>query len=122
MLRRVRNSLSSQRVLCSLLSLSLLAPLPVPGQTGLGSITGETIDPTGAKLPHSSLRLVEKSTGSTSTTEANAEGIFIFPSVAVGHYTLTIKAAGFRERQIDNLDVSAYQRVSLGKVALEIGA
>jgi hypothetical protein len=104
------------------LSLLLLAGLLLPGQTGLGSITGDVVDPSGAKLPNASLRIVEKSTQTAFATVANNEGIFIFPAVAVGHYTLTIKAPGFRDRQIDNLDVSAYQQVSLGKLTLEVGA
>src|SRR5579871_5392570 len=95
--------------------------LPFYGQTGLGSITGEVVDPSGAKLPHATLRLIETATQTAFSTAANAEGIFIFPSVAVGHYTLTITAAGFRERQLANLDVSAYQQVSLGKLTLEVG-
>jgi len=104
------------------LSLLMLSGLPLFGQTGLGSITGDVVDPSGAKLPNASLRLVEKATQTAFATVANGEGIFIFPSVAVGHYTLTIKAPGFRDRLVDNLDVSAYQQVSLGKVALEVGS
>jgi hypothetical protein len=103
------------------ISLLLLAALPLFGQTGLGSITGEVVDPTGANLPHANLRLVETSTQTSFATEANAEGIFTFPSVPVGHYTLTIKATGFRDRRMENLEVSAYQQVSLGKLALEVG-
>jgi hypothetical protein len=95
--------------------------LPLIGQTGLGSITGKVVDPSGASLPHAELRLVETSTQAVSSTAANVEGIFIFPSVAVGHYTLTIKAAGFRERQLNNLEIAAYQQVSLGNLPLEIG-
>ncbi len=95
--------------------------LPMFGQTGLGSVTGEVVDPSGAKLPHASLRLVEKSTQTTFATQANGEGIFTFPSVAVGQYTLTVKAAGFRDRQLDNIGVSAYQQVSLGNLQMEVG-
>ncbi len=110
------------RHVCKLaLACALTASLPVYGQTGLGSITGEVLDPAGAKLPNASLRLVEKSTQTTLTTVANAEGLFTFPSVPVGHYTLTIKAAGFRDRQLDNLEINAYQQVALGKLTLEIG-
>src|SRR6202041_2222911 len=95
--------------------------LPLLGQTGLGSITGEVVDPSGAKLPRASLQLVETSTQTKSTTLANDDGIFTFPSVAVGHYTLTIKATGFRDRQLENMEVSAYQQISLGKLTLEVG-
>ncbi|HUA62206.1 MAG TPA: carboxypeptidase regulatory-like domain-containing protein [Verrucomicrobiae bacterium] len=108
------------RGLFAILALAVPA-LPVFGQTGLGSITGEVVDPSGAKLPHATLQLVEVATQTTFSTSANAEGIFTFPSVAVGHYTLMIKAAGFRDRQINNLDVSAYQQISLGKLTLEVG-
>ncbi len=113
--------LSLSRTFYLVVAVSLLASLPSFGQTGLGSVTGEVVDSSGAKLPHANLRLVESSTQTTFTTAANSEGIFTFPSVAVGHYTLTITAAGFRDRQMDNLDVSAYQQVSLGKLTLEVG-
>src|ERR1700679_2568350 len=109
--------LSKPRQVFAVLAFSL--GLPLLGQTGLGSITGEVVDPSGAKLPHASLQLVETSTQTKFATSANDDGIFTFPSVAVGHYTLTIKAAGFRDRQLDNLEVSAYQQVSLGKLTLE---
>src|SRR5271165_1053498 len=109
------------RTLCLVATIFCLAALPLLGQTGLGSITGEVVDSTGANLPHADLRLVEKSTQTTFATSANGEGIFTFPSVAVGRYTLTIKATGFRDRQLDNLDVAAYQQVSLGKVTLDVG-
>src|SRR5215469_16450194 len=102
------------------LTLVLAARAPLFGQTGLGSITGEVLDPTGAHIPRASVRLVEKSTQTVLTTASNTEGIFTFPSVPVGSYTLTMKATGFRDRVLDNLDVTAYQQISLGKLALEI--
>jgi len=103
------------------LALTLLAGAPTYGQTGLGSITGEVLDPSGADLPNAAIKLVETATKTTSQTTANAAGIFTFPSVAVGHYTLTLSAPGFRERRLENLEVSAYQQISLGKLTLEVG-
>jgi len=104
-----------------LLVFALMIPTSLFAQTGLGSITGEVLDPTGATIPRANLKLVEIATKTTSLATANADGIFIFPSVAVGHYTLTITAPGFRDRQLDNLEVSAYQQISLGKLTMEIG-
>jgi len=113
--------LHSARTVRNSLTFFLLAAPYLFGQTGLGSVTGEVVDPSGSNLPNANLRLVETSTQTTFTTTANGEGIFTFPSVAVGHYTLTIAAAGFRDRRLENLEVSAYQQVSLGKLALEVG-
>jgi hypothetical protein len=119
MVKMIKHMSRHVRNLC--LAALLACRLPLFGQTGLGSITGEVNDPSGAKLPHASLRLVEKSTQTTFATQANGEGIFTFPSVAVGQYTLTIKAAGFKDKQMDNIDVAAYQQVSLGHLQMEVG-
>ena len=109
------------RQVCCISVFAILAYAPTYAQTGLGSITGEVLDPSGADLPNATIKLVETSTRTTSQTAANTDGIFTFPSVAVGHYTLTISAPGFRQRQLENLEVSAYQQVSLGKLTLEVG-
>ncbi len=91
------------------------------GQAGLGSITGEVADPSGAKVPHARLRLVEGSTQTALETTSNDDGIFSFPSVLVGQYVLTVTAPGFKEKRLANLNVSAFQQLSLGKVSLELG-
>jgi hypothetical protein len=103
------------------LAFTLSACLYLFGQAGLGSINGELRDATGARLPNAALRLVEGDTGIATTTVSNQEGLFVFPSVVTGSYTLTIKAPGFKDRQLDNLLVSAFQKVSLGQITLEVG-
>ncbi|HEY2015937.1 MAG TPA: carboxypeptidase regulatory-like domain-containing protein [Bryobacteraceae bacterium] len=100
---------------------SLLALVPLYGQAGLGSITGEVVDSSGAKLPHAVLRLVEASTQIASTTVTNDQGLFNFPSVVVGNYALTIKAPGFKDKALSNLLVNAFQQLSVGQVTLEVG-
>jgi hypothetical protein len=112
----------SVRTRLATLALSLLLPaLPVFGQAGLGSINGTLLDPAGARLPNARLKLVETSTQIASTTISNAEGLFNFPSVVVGRYTLTIAAPGFKEKKLANLSVNAFQQLSLGQLSLEVG-
>jgi hypothetical protein len=114
MFRTVRSVLAS-------LAFFLLAAAPLFGQAGLGSITGEVLDSTGARLPHATLRLLETSTQTVSTTMTNDVGLFNFPSVLVGHYTLTISSPGFKEKQLANLALTAFQQLSLGQISLEVG-
>ena len=74
--------LSLSRGFYLVVAASIVISLPLFGQTGLGSVTGEVVDSTGAKLPHANLELVENSTQTTFTTAANAEGIlFSHPSL-----------------------------------------
>src|SRR5690348_11078534 len=105
------------------LLLLFIAPcgLPLFGQGGPGSITGEVLDASGASLPHANLRLVQAATGIAVTTLSNQEGLFAFPSVAVGEYSLTIKASGFKEQLLDHLSVNAFQQLSLGKITMVVG-
>jgi hypothetical protein len=103
------------------LAFALSACLCVLGQTGLGSINGDVRDASGAKIPNASLRLVENDTGIVTSTTSNAEGLFNFPSLVIGQYTLTISAKGFKDKKLANLNVSAFQQVSLGSITLEVG-
>ena len=91
------------------------------GQSGLGSINGELRDATGARIPNATVRLVEASTAIATTTSSNQEGLFNFPAVVVGQYTLTVKAAGFKDKVLANLSLSAFQQLSLGQIPLEVG-
>ena len=55
-------------------------------------------------------------------TTANESGLFTFPSVVVGTYTVTISHAGFKEKKIENLNVNGFQQVALGQITLDVGA
>src|SRR5580704_3091230 len=101
--------LSLSRSFCFVAAASLLASLPLFGQAGLGSITGEVLDSSGARLPHAAVRLVEDSTQTVSTTTTNDEGLFNFPSVVFGHYSVTITSPGFKDKRVSNLIVNAFQ-------------
>src|SRR5881227_3457794 len=113
--------MSLSRPVSAALAILFTAALVLFGQAGLGSITGEVLDATGARLPHATLRLVETDTQAVSSTVTNDVGIFNFPSVAVGRYTLTITSAGFKEKRLSNLTLTAFQQLSLGQIGMEIG-
>jgi hypothetical protein len=91
------------------------------GQAGLGSITGTVIDPTGAVVPSAAVKLTEVSTQGTRAISSNEAGLFSLPSVTPGQYRITITAAGFKDKVLDNITVNAFQQISLGQIGLEIG-
>ena len=90
-------------------------------QGGLGSITGTVIDPSGAVVPGASVRLLEVSTQGARAISTNEAGLFTLPSVVPGKYTITITASGFKEKKLENIALNAFQQISLGQLALEVG-
>src|ERR1044071_4703152 len=64
-------------------------------QASLTSIVGRVIDPSGAAIPHVSVKAVEDATQQTYSGVTNAEGLYSFPFVRSGVYTITANAPGF---------------------------
>src|ERR1043166_5394425 len=109
--------------LIQLLVLSLLlAAAPIFAQSGLGSITGIVQDPSGGLVAGASVRLTQNTTQGSRTTTTTDAGLFTFPSVVVGTYTVRISHPGFKEKKIENLGINAFQQVSLGQITMEVGA
>ena len=85
-----------------------------------GSISGRIVDPTGAVVPNIKLALRSDETGITRDTVSTGDGLYTFPSVAVGAYTVTAEAAGFKKAIAHNVKVEVAQRVQLD-LTLEVG-
>jgi hypothetical protein len=97
-----------RRILILSLLLAAVA-LPLAAQSLTGTISGTVKDEQGGVLPGATLALTGK-TG-TRTTVTDAEGIYRFPGLDVGTYSVTASLSGFRTKRQDNVVVG------LGKVA-----
>jgi hypothetical protein len=97
-------------------------PVSLFGQAGLGTITGTVVDHSGAVIAGASVQVVQLTTKTTRDVVSNGQGIFDLPSLVPGTYTLTVGAKGFREEKLDNIVINAFQELSLGEIALEVGA
>lgn len=76
----------------------VLAALPTPAkaQSTSASLAGTISDPTGAVIPSASVTIENTGTGLTRTAESSASGTFLFPSLPVGPYQLTVEKDGFQ--------------------------
>jgi hypothetical protein len=85
----------------------------------LGTITGEVKDSSGAVVPGATVTAVNKATNATRTTASNAVGLFDFPALPPGQYTVKIELDGFKTatRELE-LQVQQTARVDF---ALELG-
>lgn len=95
----------------------------VPGaRAGVtGSISGTVADASGAVVPGANVTVLNTETGIKETTETNAQGYYTFPVLPTGHYTVTVRAKGFKEYAQTGLaiDVNSALRVD---ATLEVGA
>jgi hypothetical protein len=63
-------------------------------QTGAGNIQGTVKDPTGAVVPGAKVSIVHTATGGASSTLSNDVGFYLFPSMQVGIYEISVGSAG----------------------------
>ena len=100
--------------LLSLFAASLLSQ-------ALSSLNGTVTDPSGALVPNASVELANLDTSARRTTTTNASGLYSFPQLQPGRYSLTIKAQGFSARNFNEL-VLAVATPTTQNVLLEVGA
>lgn len=89
-----------------LLSAGMIAPRALHAAVG-GSISGTVTDPRGAVVPNATLNLVDTGQQTRYQVTTDNQGTYSFPNLPVGHYELTISAAGFTSQRKTNLIVDA---------------
>jgi len=80
-------------------------------QVGNGSIAGQVTDATHAAVPNAMLRLVNSDTGVVREARSDAGGIYNFPVVPPGIYTVRAELTGFKSFEVTNLEVQVAQQV-----------
>src|SRR6267143_826940 len=76
-------------------------------QTGTSGITGSVRDTAGAAVPGASVTATNDATGVAYTQVTTDSGLYAFPSVPVGDYTVTVEKQGFKkfQKNHNNLEV-----------------
>lgn len=110
-----------RRVPVALMFIALLLAGLLSGQNITGVITGTVKDSAGAVIPGAHVTLRNQQTQALQITRTNDLGIFVFPSVLPGTYTLEVSAPGFRVHEIRDIGLTMNERRSLGEIVLEVG-
>jgi hypothetical protein len=85
-----------------------------------GTIRGTVADPSGAVVPGAKVAAILMQANVTRATETNAEGVYVFPALPVGQYSVVVKAEGFQEYRQPEVEVQI-GHVALVNVGLELG-
>ncbi len=73
------------------------------GQTSTSLLSGTIFDKSGAVITGASVTATNERTGTSLKQSSNAAGLYAFPSLPVGTYTITVEAPGFKTaRQTSN--------------------
>ena len=98
----------------------LFAALGAWAQTSTSELSGTVRDNSGAVVPGVGITLVNEATGTTYKQQTTAAGLYSFPSLPVGSYTVTAEAAGFKTARLTK-NVLAVGSPLQVDVTLEIG-
>jgi hypothetical protein len=85
-----------------------------------GVITGVVRDNSGAVIQKAHVAVHNDSTGLTTNTETDSQGIFVSPPLHPGNYSVEIEAAGF-QTEVEHVRLEVGQRVS-ADATLVVGA
>ena len=110
-----------RRLTSGILIFLLLASVPAFGQGTRGSLSGIAKDPNGAAISDASVTLKLAGTNEEFKATTNSQGVFSFPSLAPGRYSLTVEASGFKTTELTEVNIEVAQPAKVD-VNLEIGA
>jgi hypothetical protein len=103
-----------------LVALALLIPSTLLAQNIVtGGISGTVTDPSGAVVPNAKLTCKSTATGETLETNTTSTGLYNFPLLKPGTYTVSISQSGFRGVS-QKLDVLLGQ-VTMANIKLAVG-
>src|SRR6266404_3333765 len=104
-----------------LLLLGCLVHSPLSLAQGLGSIVGRVTDPSGAAVASARVTATEQGMGFSRSAVADAEGLYVIPSLQPATYSLSVEATGFSISREPGIAVLADQTLTVN-VALRLGA
>ena len=103
------------------LALLLLGAVSVAvAQVNTGSILGDVTDATSARIPKARVTITDLDRNISQQRETDETGSFVFPSVRVGRYNVTVSAPGFNTYVQQDVKIDVGQKVRVDAV-LQVG-
>jgi Carboxypeptidase regulatory-like domain/TonB dependent receptor len=81
-------------------------------QASQGTVSGITVDPSGAVLTGSKVTATSLATGETFSVNSNSDGLFVFPVLPVGNYKIEAAHSGFNTLD-ENVEVTVGAKIDL---------
>lgn len=101
-------------------ALGLLVCSALFGQSATGSLSGTVMDSANAAIPGAHVEARQQESGLTLTTVTSDSGLYVFPNVPPGHWTVSAEKSGFKKLVRSDIQIFIAQRQTLD-LQLEIG-
>ena len=112
--------LKAIRYILPLIAILAFSPFTSYAQS-TGEITGIVTDPSGASIPNATVSYTNQGTQDNRTGKSDGAGLYDFPNLNPGRYTVTITAPGFRTSKTAPFDILAGDRHRVD-IKLDVGA
>jgi hypothetical protein len=100
----------------------ILVPVSVAGQAVTGTIAGTVVDQQGSVIPGAAVTVINEATGDTRAVVTDGRGDFQVTPLQPGTYTVRVELESFRTYERRSNVLSAAERLSIGRIVLEVGA
>jgi Carboxypeptidase regulatory-like domain len=108
------------RANCTIAIAFIMGSFSLWAQTGVGSLAGVVVDSGGAVVPDVAITIRHDATGREFKTVSSDAGVYAFPTLDVGSYTIGAEMKGFKKVQRSGIVIQTASRVSL-ELRLEVG-
>src|SRR5215831_9408886 len=98
---------------CILSFLVFLTAVPLTAQVDRATLNGTVTDPSGGVVVGARVEAVLTGTGEQREAFTNNNGIYLFPGMAVGHYTIAFSHIGFQTLRYEAVELRVGQIVTL---------
>lgn len=90
----------------ALAAVLLAAAIPASGQLLTSRVDGRVLDQTGAVVPGVTVTLTNAATNVARETATNSSGLYVFPNVSQGTYSVEVTADGFKTALVEDVQVA----------------
>jgi hypothetical protein len=80
------------------------------------------MDPGEAVVPGVEVVLTNQATGAVQTAKSNSVGLFRFPNLLTGMYSISVHSSGFKAYTEKDIVISASETRDLGRIVLQLGS
>src|SRR5712692_4938938 len=114
------------RIECSPMIRCILLPLlfaaTSAAQVTTGALVGTVKDPSSLAVTAAKITAEHEATGRQREAESNEHGDFVLTGLEPGSYIVRVTSPGFKQVERKGIALATGERVSLGDIALELGA
>lgn len=103
-----------------LVAVLILCQLPALAQHAAGSIAGTVADKSGAVIPGAKVVVKNEANNSAFDGSTNGSGIFSFPTILPGSYSVTVSAPGLQTYEMQHIVVTQGAAVGIPTITLQV--